>query len=235
MSIDPGVAALYDSDFVRHYDLRAQLWEHLVCREATAAFHHRLRQLADRPLRVLDLGCGTGRNLHRFAAASLQIDSYVGVDFSRRMIDIAHHRHPYGLAEFRQTDVDTALATEERYDLITATWLLSHHHDPADLIRKATECLDRNGRFLALAITAGHRPSARIHGWRFKHSLHSLPVQPELLRSNTLSFEHISASGLVTLIEHRPPTPDPLDSRAWNSATSRRTGKVAHHRQPDTR
>ena len=213
-SIDPSVAALYESNFAQHYDLRAQLWEQLVCREAVTAFHQRLRQLADRPLRVLDLGCGTGRNLQRFAAASLQISSYTGVDSSHRMIDIAHRRHPYGLAEFRQTDVDSALATHERYDLITATWLLSHHPEPANLIRKATERLDHNGWFLALAITASHRPRARLHGWRFKRSLHSHPVQPELLHSDTLSFEHISANGLITLTEHRPPAPGPTDNRA---------------------
>lgn len=209
IAADPGVAELYDSDFVRHFDARAKLWEHLFCREANAAFHHRLQLLCDRPLRVLDLGCGTGRNLQRFAGAALTIDSYTGVDSSARMISAARAAYPYSRADFRHCDADTALAADERYDLITATWLLSHHSNPAELIRKATERLHAGGRFIALAITDSSRPLARLHGWRFKHFLHSHPVSPASLRNHAMSFEHVSANGLISLIEYHPQTPTP--------------------------
>ncbi|MGB3187210.1 MAG: class I SAM-dependent methyltransferase [Ornithinimicrobium sp.] len=218
ITAEPGVAELYDSDFVRHFDTRAKLWEHLVCREANAAFHHRLQLLCDRPLRVLDLGCGTGRNLQRFSGAALQIDTYLGVDSSARMISAARAGHPYSRADFRHCDADTALAADERYDLITATWLLSHHRDPADLIRKATERLHDGGRFMALAITDSNRPSARLHGWRFRYFLHSHPVSPASLRNHAMSFEHVSASGLISLIEYQPQT---LIPRGANRDTMR--------------
>ncbi|MGB3828228.1 MAG: class I SAM-dependent methyltransferase [Ornithinimicrobium sp.] len=206
IAADLGVAELYDSDFVRHFDMRATLWEHLIGREANAAFGHRLQLLGDRPLRVLDLGCGTGRNLQRFAGVGLTIDSYVGVDSSARMISAARAAYPYSRAQFRHVDADTALVADERYDLITATWLLSHHSNPAELIRKATERLRDGGRFLALAITDSDRPVARLHGWRFKHFLHSNPVPAANLRNRVLNFEHVSANGLITLAEYQAPT-----------------------------
>lgn len=203
IATDPGVVDLYNSRFAQHYDTRALIWEHLFCREAIAALHGRLQLLGDRPLRILDLGCGTGRNLYRFAAASLQIDTYTGVDASPTMIDLARRHHPHSRAEFRHLDADAALDTDQRYDLITATWLLSHHPNPEDLLRKASQALDHDGRFVALVITSSHRPRARLHGWRFRHFLHSHPVPAARLRRDNLSFEHVSASGLVTLVEYR--------------------------------
>lgn len=203
----PGVVDLYNSRFAHHYDTRARIWEHLICREAVAALHDRLQLLGDRPLSILDLGCGTGRNLDRFAAASLQIDTYTGVDSSPTMIDLARRHHPHRRAEFRHVDADAALDTDQRYDLITATWLLSHHPNPAGLIRNASASLAHGGRFVALVITESHRPRARLHGWRFRHCLHSLPVPPSRLRCDNLNFEHVSAGGLVTLVEYRADQP----------------------------
>lgn len=200
----PEVSELYDSKFAQGYDLRAKICDHLVGREILESFHSRLLTLDSVPHRVLDLGCGTGRNLRRFAAANVAIESYEGVDCSPRMVELARARHPYSRASFEVTDATTALGSQRRYSLITAAWLLSHLASPAELIEAATASLEPGGRFLALAITDSTRLKARACGWRFRRNLHASPVSPELLRTDSLSFEHVSANGLMTLVEYRP-------------------------------
>lgn len=192
---------LYASRFVDRYDLGAQLWERLTCRDALAAFEHRLRSLPKRPLRVLDIGCGTGRNLQRLAAAGIDIDNYVGVDTSERMLQRAATNHPYSRARFVSGDAIDTLRTEGKHDLIVMTWVLSHHPDPAALIAAATNALAPEGRVLILALTASNTIVGRMHAWRLRRFLHSNPIDPASLHEALPSFLGVSCRGLITIAE----------------------------------
>jgi 2-polyprenyl-3-methyl-5-hydroxy-6-metoxy-1,4-benzoquinol methylase len=192
---------LYASRFVDRYDLGAELWERLTCGDALAAFEHRLRSLPKRSLRVLDVGCGTGRNLHRLAAAGIDIDNYVGVDTSERMLQRAATNHPYSRARFVSGDAIDTLGSEGKHDLIVITWVLSHHPDPAALIAAATNALAPEGRVLILALTASDTIMGRLHAWRLRRFLHSNPIDPVILRESSPSFLGVSCRGLITIAE----------------------------------
>jgi 2-polyprenyl-3-methyl-5-hydroxy-6-metoxy-1,4-benzoquinol methylase len=194
---------LYASRFVDRYDLGAQLWERLTCRDALASFEHRLRSLPKRPLRVLDVGCGTGRNLQRLAATGIDIENYVGVDTSERMLQRAAMNHPYSRARFVCGDAIETLGTEGEHDLIVITWVLSHHPDPAALIAAATNALAPQGRVLILALTASDTIMGRLHAWRLRRFLHSNPIDPVILHESSPSFLGVSCRGLITIAEIR--------------------------------
>ena len=192
---------LYASKFVDRYDLGAQLWERLTCRHALAAFEHRLRSAPKRPLRVLDIGCGTGRHLQRLAEAGIDIDNYVGIDTSERMLQRAATNHPYSRARFVYGDAIATLRSEGKQDLIVMTWVLSHHPDPAVLIAAATNALAPGGRVLILALTASDTIVGRAHAWRLRRFLHSNPIDPVILHEASPSFLGVSCRGLITIAE----------------------------------
>lgn len=195
------VADLYDSSFVDRYDLSAHLWERLVCADVLQAFDQRLRRLPRRPLAVLDLGCGTGRNLSRLHRAGIDIASYVGVDASARMLARARDTHPYTTASFELADVDDRLGRADRVDLVLATWLLSHHPDPGRLIARARSALRTDGRLLTLVVTAGTRVTGRAHGWHFRRYLSSHPVDIDVLSMASPTVLRIGSAGRVAMAE----------------------------------
>jgi ubiquinone/menaquinone biosynthesis C-methylase UbiE len=101
---------------------RAEYWDEFAATidrwdRPRRAYRERLseiyRLLVPSGKRVLDLGCATGDLL-----ASLQPSYGVGVDFSRRMLDVAQTRHP-GL-HFVQRDVHE-LELNERFDYIVCS------------------------------------------------------------------------------------------------------------------
>ncbi len=204
LAVASEVADLYASPFVDRYDVGAQIWERLVCTDALQAFDHRLARLPKRPLTVLDLGCGTGRNLSRLHRAGIEIDSYVGVDASARMLERAHDNHPYTRASFELANVDDRLERADRFDLVLATWLLSHHPEPRQLIERARSVLQPDGRLLLLVITASPRISGRVHGWRFRRYRQSNPVDMDVLQNASPTFLSTSAAGLITIGEFDP-------------------------------
>ena len=199
---DPArVHELYASRFVDQYDTRAALWERWACRRALQAFERRLSLLPKRPLRVLDVGCGTARNLRRLARAEVEVESYLGVDSSTHMLRRASLEHPYTRAEFAHCDAIDALSDGSRYDLIVVTWVLSHHDDPEALLSAATNALSDSGRLMILALTANCSFVGRLHAERFRRILHARPIDPALLELTPPIYQHVSAGGLMTMSE----------------------------------
>ncbi|MFD4636339.1 amino acid adenylation domain-containing protein [Lentzea sp. NPDC058436] len=92
---------------------------------------------AERPRRVLDLGCGTGMILHGIAA---DLDRYVGVDFSApglsALQDSAADRWPGLDAEFVETDIATALGSvDELFDVVVLNSVVQYLPDAHELRR----------------------------------------------------------------------------------------------------
>ena len=209
---DPrSVRDLYESRFVDRYDLRATIWERLTCRTALDAFDRRLRRLPERPLDVLDLGCGTGRNIHRLAAARIEARNYTAVDASTRMIDRARRNHPYTRVRFVHGDGIEEARVTHGADLVLLTWVLSHHADPAALLAAARSALAPDGRLLVLALTDSPQLAGRAHAWRFRRTLHADPIDPAILGNCSPDAVHVSCSGLITMAEFAGSTSAPVD------------------------
>lgn len=116
-----------------------------------------------RPLRVLDLGCGTAT-----LAAHLPVDSlsrgagqYHGVDHDPVALTIARERFPD--AAFTEDDNPRFLALAadrgERWDAVVLAGVLFHqtraetgeHHDDIDVLRACLRVLNPGGRLVLLA------------------------------------------------------------------------------------
>jgi ubiquinone/menaquinone biosynthesis C-methylase UbiE len=73
--------------------------------------------------RVLDAGCGTGRNMVEFGPLAENVD---GVDFSEEAVAFCHRR---GLPSVRQARLEELPFTDEHFDLIIATDVIEHLDD----------------------------------------------------------------------------------------------------------
>jgi len=195
---------LYESRFADRYDTNADRWERLACRSAYGIFRQRLATIPKHPINVLDIGCGTGRNLERLAAAGIEIDRYVGIDNSERMLREAMRRHPYSQAHFVVGDAMEALHSARSVgppDLILLTWVLSHQVDPAALLDAAANALAPGGRIIVLALTRTDRLLGRANAWRFRRFLHATPIDRSVLHLASPSLCATSSFGLVTVAD----------------------------------
>lgn len=202
------VRALYESRFAVSYDMRATCWEQTLSRRAGRQYHECLRSLPSAPLRVLDLGCGTGRNLHRLHTADVAVDSYRGVDGSRTMLAAAARNHPYSLAEFDLVE-DLRASAEERYDVVLCTWVLSHLADPASTLREALGLLVPDGHLIVAALTSTPHPIGAMLARNYRRRLHASPIEPSILTDARPLHLHTGLFGLTTIAHyHRAGLPN---------------------------
>ena len=212
------VATLYESAFVRRYDVSAELWERFFCRKPIQAFEERLRRLPQRRLSVLDLGCGTGRNLYRLERAGVELSKYTGVDRSARMLRRAQRNHSQRGVEFVVGDAVDVARNSSGYDLVLATWILSHQPDPEVLLHAARAALAPEGRLLVLAITATDNLGGRVQALRFQRRLHATPIEPNLLFESRPARLVVSGAGLLTYADVDPVW---VDSAIFNEGCAR--------------
>ena len=81
------------------------------------------------PARVLDAGCGTGRNLVEFAA----LGSLAGADPAAEAVEACHAR---GLDDVRQATLDALPFEARSFDFLLATDVLEHVDDDAAALRE---------------------------------------------------------------------------------------------------
>lgn len=145
-----------DHDYMFHRELYGE-----VARTLAARF-------GDRPLSVLDLGCGSGRHL----APLLQVRPvarYEGHDLSP--VALAHARENFGAlagpVRFREGDLRVALREEggEGFDLIFTGFTLHHFTVPerAEILRLARRRLAPGG--LVLVLDSMREEGQSREGW----------------------------------------------------------------------
>ena len=140
-----------NAELVEDFDRLAQLYEALVWPFSTPIFDEALDAiggyLAD-DSRVLDLGCGPGRELRRVAAL-VPRGEVVGVDLAAGMVEAAHaNARSDGVdnVAFFQADAgDLPREFTELFDLVYSS--LAHHHfpDPDAAAANALRCLRTGG------------------------------------------------------------------------------------------
>ena len=157
------------------FDEVATRFDHLMVEGLDYRGHLHLRTLADAklprlkpPLRVLDLGCGTGLvgNAFKDLAAGGRLD---GIDLAPRMLDVARKRGIYD--DLILGDLETVLAAQgPSYDLIVSADTMVYLGDLAPTFKGVFNRLNTGGFYLFAV------ESKEGAGWeqtavsRFRHS-----------------------------------------------------------------
>lgn len=92
-------------------------------------------------LNVLDLGCGTGEMLNYLKG----FDSYLGVDFSEKLVDIANKQSGNKNVVFIQGDIREDLGLDT-YDLVILNDVI--HHTDFGVIKNAVKYLAKGGKLI---------------------------------------------------------------------------------------
>jgi ubiquinone/menaquinone biosynthesis C-methylase UbiE len=112
---------LEDWRYQELYELEDQHWWFRSRRRFVWALLHRAG--AESSTRLLDAGCGTGRNLVEFGALVPEAE---GVDLSEEAVAFCHRR---GLDGVRQARLEELPFADDRFDLVVATDVIEHIED----------------------------------------------------------------------------------------------------------
>ncbi len=95
--------------------------------------------------RVIELGCGTGKNTLWLMEKASQI---VGIDFSEGMLAKAKAKIQSEQVEFHQADISQAWPVADNWaDLITCSLTLEHIEDLNPIFQQAAQKLQQGGHF----------------------------------------------------------------------------------------
>lgn len=102
----------------------------------------------DVPLRVLDLGCGTGVVI-RLIEKKLHGESVlIGADISQRLLNAARAVGPESRVQWRKVNAGPLPFAEASFDVVVMHTLLSHVVEPALLLEEAFRILKRDGSLI---------------------------------------------------------------------------------------
>jgi ubiquinone/menaquinone biosynthesis C-methylase UbiE len=102
-----------------------------------------------RPLRILDVGCATGRLLKRLAEAGAT--ELFGVDLAPRILEVAREKvsGTGASVELRAADAEDSLPwDDDSFDAVTLTGVLHHFFRPRDALAEVRRVLRPRGRLL---------------------------------------------------------------------------------------
>ncbi|MGB2986009.1 MAG: methyltransferase domain-containing protein [Phycisphaerae bacterium] len=131
----------YDSSFWMSF-CQTKLWDDAVQAELGVEV---------RSLRILDVGCATGRLLSSLAQAGAE--NLAGVDLAPRILDVARRKLADRRVEvdLRAADAEDALPwPSESFDLATLTGVLHHFYRPHDALQEVHRVLRTGGRLLVI-------------------------------------------------------------------------------------
>lgn len=143
-------------------------------------------RLSGRPGHLLDLGCGAGEPFPAyFIGAGWQV---VGVDFSKRMLALAHHYHPEMETVF--ADIRGVDFPQARFDAVTAIYCLFHieRERHAEIFRKIHRWLAPGGKSLFTYATKEYTGADVFSGYK------------EFM-GEQLFYSHLSTEDLFAVLE----------------------------------
>lgn len=102
-------------------------------------------------MRILDVGCGAGKNLFRIDSEYNDCELY-GIDISERMIEIAKQNSVNSRNQIIFTNADFLdFDSKIQYDVIIFNYVLHHMENPKLAVEKAYKLLATNG-FIMLTV-----------------------------------------------------------------------------------
>ncbi|MGP3913015.1 class I SAM-dependent methyltransferase [Nonomuraea sp. 10N515B] len=147
-------AATYDQSLI------ATLADPVHATVLTAAHHH-----LPHPRHLLDLGCGTGRLLHK-AAGRFPAAHLIGMDAAHAMLTVARRTTPAeaeGSPAMVRARAEQLPFPDASLDLITATLTRRHWHDVRAGLAEIARVLAAGGVFIYADV---HPPAPRRRWWR---------------------------------------------------------------------
>ena len=104
--------------------------------------------------RVLDIGCGNGYVLSRYARRGAAV---AGIDLTETALDLSRRRFALeGLAgEFRRTDGDAIPYPDASFDIVCSMGVLHHIEDPRPMLREAARVLKPGGELILMLYHRG--------------------------------------------------------------------------------
>jgi ubiquinone/menaquinone biosynthesis C-methylase UbiE len=106
------------------------------------------------PLRVLDVGCGSGALLRQMNARLPNAIELVGVDPAIEMVRIAQDRAE-GIEQFVQANAEQLPFEDHHFDLVVSTSSFDHWRDQLRGITEVERVLHPSGRFILADLCAG--------------------------------------------------------------------------------
>ena len=157
----------------------------------------------DQRARVLDVGCGAGKMVVRMRLAGFA--RCVGVDpYLSHTIQYAN-----GAQVLRESLIDFAKRTDERFDLVMFHHSLEHLPDPDPVLSAAVELLDDNGWILLRVPVAG------CYAWRhYRDRWYSLDAPRHLFLPSARALDAIATRAGLR-VQHME-----CDSTKWSLMAS---------------
>lgn len=141
----------HEPDELARLDAQHELWRDTLLPVLEASIAERHAALG-RPVRVLEVGCGTGALIADLLSACGERCSVLGVELDASSASTAAERVAgCGQAEIRVGDVgrlDAVVGADERFDLIVARWLFIFLADPAAALAQLAGVLADEGRIV---------------------------------------------------------------------------------------
>jgi SAM-dependent methyltransferase len=128
-----------DWAYQEHYDMEDRHWWFRSRRRVIWALLHRA-ELPASP-RILDAGCGTGRNVVEFGA----LGPTEGVDLSRQAVEFCHRR---GLHGVREAAIEDLPFEDDGFDLVLATDVIEHLPEEGPALTELRRVARPDGRLI---------------------------------------------------------------------------------------
>jgi len=137
-------AARYENLWVQEHSLKPT--RKLVVGEITGL----LEKTVAGPVRLLDIGCGTGQLLEELASLYLREKlELTGIDGSRKMIEIAQKKKISGIS-FLTGDVHNLPFSEHSFQFITCCHSFPYYRDQAGALKEMARILKPGGSLLLI-------------------------------------------------------------------------------------
>jgi ubiquinone/menaquinone biosynthesis C-methylase UbiE len=133
----------------KFFDRWAPNYDFLLTTVFYQAVHKRILDYVELPDRanVLDLGCGTGRLLHRLATQFPTLQG-TGLDLSSEMLCQAQQRNRHGeRLTYKQGNAESLPFGDREFDAVFNTISFLHYPNPEQVFSEVSRILRPNGRF----------------------------------------------------------------------------------------
>ncbi|MFC1599504.1 class I SAM-dependent methyltransferase [Patescibacteria group bacterium] len=157
------ISGMYSLLGAKWYDPFKKAWNFFVGRQAEKDLEDFMKKNISEYKEVLELGCGTALNLEKIYNHELKFKSYLGLDFTEAMLEIAGDKFKgYPNVDFKHKDITQLDLDGPKYDTIICTWVMSHLKDPINFTNNAQKLLKPGGEMFLIFYT---KPKWYVEFW----------------------------------------------------------------------